>query len=491
MSFSSLEFYLLAAACVAGYYILPPKARRFWLLFISFIYYAAAGPVFFVFLLFAAFTTWAGALRASDGKKIAVAIPLLLDFGVLAALKYSNFAISIINRLPHAELPYLKLLLPLGISFYTFQSAGYLLDVYWKRCEAEKSFLKYLLFVSFYPQIMQGPIGRYGTLAPQLQTAHAYDPENIRRGIVRISWGLFKKMIVADNAALYVNQIFDNYVTLRGYGIQGVLMYSIQLYADFSGGIDIAIGIAQMLGIRLDANFRQPYFAETLTDFWHRWHITLGTWMKDYLFYPISLSDWMSRMRKSTRKRFGRDLGSAICIGVANIIVFLAVGVWHGPSWHFIVYGLYNGILIAIGGLFTKQFRKMKTALHLTDHTPWFRVFRIARTFLIVNLSWYLDRSGSLGQAARMLMDSFSTKIFSLTIISPEDPHFAMQHFVPIAAGCAVIFIVSVLREKKKDVEGTIARLPWPVLVLIITGILILSALYGNRGSGGFIYANF
>ena len=144
MSFSSLEFYLLAAACVAGYYILPPKARRFWLLFISFIYYAASGPVFFLYLLFAAVTTWAGALRAADGKRIAVAIPLLLDFGVLAALKYSNFAISIINRFPHADLPYLKLLLPLGISFYTFQSAGYLLDVYWKRCEAEKSFIKYL-----------------------------------------------------------------------------------------------------------------------------------------------------------------------------------------------------------------------------------------------------------------------------------------------------------------------------------------------------------
>ena len=233
MSFSSLEFYLLAAACVAGYYILPPKARRFWLLFISFIYYAASGPVFFLYLLFAAVTTWAGALRAADGKRIAVAIPLLLDFGVLAALKYSNFAISIINRFPHADLPYLKLLLPLGISFYTFQSAGYLLDVYWKRCEAEKSFIRYLLFVSFFPQIMQGPIGRYGTLAPQLQRAHTYDPENIRRGLVRVSWGLFKKMVVADNAALYVNQIFDNYLTLKGYGFQGILMYSIQLYAGY------------------------------------------------------------------------------------------------------------------------------------------------------------------------------------------------------------------------------------------------------------------
>ena len=491
MSFSSFGFWLLVLACVTGYYLFPARFHAFWLLGISWLYYIAAGPGLLLFLLFAILTAWIGGLAAVSGRKAAVALPLLADFGMLAWLKYSNFAILCLNRLPGVSIPYLHLLLPLGISFYTFQSAGYLLDVYWQKCAPEKNPAKLALFISFFPQLMQGPIGRYASLGPQLWEGHPFDAGQIRRGMLRITWGLMKKMVLADNAALYVNRIFGAYTDIRGLGIEGVLMYSVQLYADFSGGIDIALGIAEMMGIRLDENFRQPFFAQTLTDFWHRWHITLGTWMKDYVFYPITLSGWMRTLRTRSRKWFGREIGKAFCIGIANVIIFVVVGIWHGPAWHFIAYGLYNGLIIAAGGFFTVPFRNWKKALGITDQTVWFQAFRMLRTFLIVNLSWFLDRSASLGQALQMLRDSFRGPLWSVSVIDPADPGKCMVRFVTIVIGCVVLLTVSILREKGKDVRGALLRLPAWCRILLITGALALCALYGTMDDGGFIYANF
>lgn len=491
MSYTSLGFFILVAACTCAYYLVKRSRRWICLLLFSALYYAAAGPALLIFILFAAFTTWVGAGYAARQKRAAVAIPLLLDFGVLAYLKYSPFVVSLLNLLPGIDLGLPRTLLPLGISFYTFQSAGYLLDVYWKRCEAEESFAKYLLFVGFFPQLMQGPIGRCGTLMPQLKDGNAFDMMHIRRGLLRICWGLFKKMLIADNAALYVNRIFDDYLSLHAFGFQGVLMYSVQLYMDFSGGIDIALGIAELLGVRLDENFRQPFFAKDLTDFWHRWHITLGTWMKDYLFYPVSLSGWMGTLRRAARKRFGKETGRAMAVGVANLIVFLAVGVWHGPAWHFLAYGLYNGLIISVSGLMTGTFRRLKKTLGVSDSMPAFRAFQILRTFLIVNLSWFLDRSGSVRQALIMLRDAFRGSFFSLTVIRAGDADYCLRHFLPIVIGCAVVLLVSIFKERKKDVLSFAAKLPLWVIPAAYAAVLIAAALYGNKDSGGFIYANF
>lgn len=279
MPFTSLAFLILTAVCTIVYYCIPSSYRRVWLLLISCLYYMAGGPLLILYLLFAAVTTYVGGRYASRGYKAAVVIPLVLDFGVLAFLKYTPLVVSLLNSLRIWSIPVPRFVIPLGISFYTFQAVGYLLDVYWKRCEEEKNFGHYLLFVGFFPQLMQGPIGRYAVLSKELAGTNTFSGEAVRRGLIRISYGFFKKMVIADNAALYVNCIFDQYQSLKCLGFQGVLMYSIQLYMDFSGGIDIACGIAEMMGIHLSENFRQPYFAQSLTDFWHRWHITLGTWI--------------------------------------------------------------------------------------------------------------------------------------------------------------------------------------------------------------------
>ena len=361
MSFVSIEFMVFTAVCAAGYYMIPKKYQWVWLLVFSYVYYLAAGPSYLFFILFTTTATYLGGLWAEAGARWAVPAVLLADFGMLAFIKYTNFVLGNINGLFGTNIRELKLLLPLGISFYTFQATGYLLDVHWKRCKAERNPFRFALFLAFFPQIMQGPIGRYSRLADQLYAEREFDMARIERGLYRIVWGFFKKIVIADNAVLYVDAIFDNYNTMPGYGIMGILLYGAQLYADFSGGIDIVIGIAEMLGITLDENFTQPFFATSITDFWHRWHITLGTWMKDYLFYPVSLSRWMGKFGKWARTKFGKNIGRALPICLANIIVFLVVGIWHGPAWHNIFYGLYNGVIIGVSGLLAKNYRDCST----------------------------------------------------------------------------------------------------------------------------------
>ena len=268
-----------------------------------------------MFILFSTIVTWLAALmiekmETKGNHKAArniLILGLILNFGMLGVVKYTNFAIENLNALFHMNLRGMAILLPLGISFYTFQSSGYLLDVYWKRCEAEKHPLKYALFVSFFPQILQGPIGRYSRLANQLYAPHKFEGKNIARGFERILWGFFKKMILADWAAVFVDEIFANPDQYSGLALIGILLYTLQLYADFSGGMDVVIGIASMFA---NINWMKTSSARSLQSplqiSRHRWHITLGTWMKDYVFYPVTLSRWMGSFSKRAQKVFGR-----------------------------------------------------------------------------------------------------------------------------------------------------------------------------------------
>ena len=266
MSLISMEFLTFVAVAVIGYYLVPKRYQWVWLLAFSYIYYASSGMKYLVFLLYTTVVTY-GTARMIYGadqkfadqkekiktyKKSIMLLALILDFGMLAVLKYTNFTISNINTLFHADIRMVKFLLPLGISFYTFQSVGYILDVYWKRYEPEKNIFKFALFVSFFPQILQGPIGRYSNLAHQFYEEHSFDFMRIERGVQRVLWGFFKKMVIADTAAVFVDAIFDQYQTYNGLAIFGVLAYSAQLYGDFSGGMDVVIGIASMFGIEMD-----------------------------------------------------------------------------------------------------------------------------------------------------------------------------------------------------------------------------------------------
>lgn len=512
MSLVSMEFLLFVVVSVVGYYLIPKKYQWIWLLVFSYLYYISGGFKIVCFLLFSTTTTYTGArlleLVSREGtdkkvvkrkKKGIILGILILNFGMLGILKYTNFAIHTVNDLFHTGYSDINLLLPLGISFYTFQSVGYILDVYWERFEAEKNLAKFALFISFFPQILQGPIGRYGTLAKQLYAEHNFSGKNIEYGIQRILWGYFKKMIIADNAAIFVDAIFGQPGIYNGLSIVGVLAYSIQLYCDFSGGMDVVIGIASIFGIGLDENFKRPYFAVSITDFWHRWHITLGTWMKDYVFYPVSLSAWMNRFSKFARKVFGKQLGRTLPICLANLIVFFLVGIWHGAAWKYIVYGMYNGIIIAFSGLMAPVYRTWKKKMHINDKSAGFHLFQIIRTFLLVNISWFFDRGADI-HTALVMMKNAVTHFDLKQIINPgiqvgvtSGMAYTLMSLAIIIAGCLVVLSVSILQEQGRDVGEFIRTRNFAVRTVLYAVIFFILPVLGQSSAtgGGFIYAQF
>ena len=503
-----MEFLIFVGIAVIGYYLIPKRFQWIWLLIFSYIYYASSGIKILFFLLYTTITTYGtGRLldrvnhkelprnEAKSRKRRILIGCLLLNFGMLAVLKYTNFAIENVNAIFHAGISFQKLILPLGISFYTFQSMGYIIDVYWGKYEAEKNPFRFALFVSFFPQLLQGPIGRFDRLARQLYEQHSFDLLKAQYALQLMLWGFFKKLVLADRAAVVVNQVFQNYTQYSGVtNIVALLMYSIQLYMDFSGGMDVVMGVAALFGVELDQNFKRPYFATSITDFWHRWHITLGTWMKDYIFYPVSLSKWMGKFSKWSKKAFGKKTGRVVPICVANIIVFLVVGVWHGAAWKYIAYGLYNGLIIAISSLLAPLYRKGFEKFHINPKSGAWHVVQILRTFLLVNISWYFDMAVSLSAAFAMMKSTVTG--FSLATLT--DGSLMMLgldklDYMILAMGCLVVFLVSFLQERGIKIRESLGRKPlvirWAVYGMLVFGIPMFG--YVMTTTGGFIYAQF
>ena len=508
MSLISMEFLIFVGIAVIGYYLIPKRFQWIWLLIFSYIYYASSGIKILFFLLYTTITTYGtGRLldrvnhkelprnEAKSRKRRILIGCLLLNFGMLAVLKYTNFAIENVNAIFHAGISFQKLILPLGISFYTFQSMGYIIDVYWGKYEAEKNPFRFALFVSFFPQLLQGPIGRFDRLARQLYEQHSFDLLKAQYALQLMLWGFFKKLVLADRAAVVVNQVFQNYTQYSGVtNIVAVLMYSIQLYMDFSGGMDVVMGVAALFGVELDQNFKRPYFATSITDFWHRWHITLGTWMKDYIFYPVSLSKWMGKFGKWSKKAFGKKTGRVVPICVANIIVFLVVGIWHGAAWKYIAYGLYNGLIIAISSLLAPLYRKGFEKFHINPKSGAWHVVQILRTFLLVNISWYFDMAVSLSAAFAMMKSTVTG--FSLATLT--DGSLMMLgldklDYMILAIGCLVVFLISFLKERGIQIRESLGRKPlvirWAVYGMLVFGIPMFG--YVMTTTGGFIYAQF
>ena len=503
-----MEFLIFVGIAVIGYYLIPKRFQWIWLLIFSYIYYASSGIKILFFLLYTTITTYGtGRLldrvnhkelprnEAKSRKRRILIGCLLLNFGMLAVLKYTNFAIENVNAIFHAGISFQKLILPLGISFYTFQSMGYIIDVYWGKYEAEKNPFRFALFVSFFPQLLQGPIGRFDRLARQLYEQHSFDLLKAQYALQLMLWGFFKKLVLADRAAVVVNQVFQNYTQYSGVtNIVAVLMYSIQLYMDFSGGMDVVMGVAALFGVELDQNFKRPYFATSITDFWHRWHITLGTWMKDYIFYPVSLSKWMGKFGKWSKKAFGKKTGRVVPICVANIIVFLVVGIWHGAAWKYIAYGLYNGLIIAISSLLAPLYRKGFEKFHINPKSGAWHVVQILRTFLLVNISWYFDMAVSLSAAFAMMKSTVTG--FSLATLT--DGSLMMLgldklDYMILAMGCLVAFLISFLKERGIQIRESLGRKPlvirWAVYGMLVFGIPMFG--YVMTTTGGFIYAQF
>ena len=508
MSLTSNLFFLFTAMGLCIYYIVPKRLQWVVLLICSYCYYMIISIPAVFFLLFSTLVTYGCALwiKHIDNiqveekvdvkkKKRIVIFGIVLDLGMLAFLKYSNFLILNINAITNGHINLFHMILPLGISYYTFQTLGYLLDVYWGRAEAETNLGKYALFVSFFPQLVQGPIGRYGRLADQLTSSHKFELHQIKYGVERIVWGLFKKMIVAEWASVYRIAIFSNPEQYSGIAVFGVLLYTIELYGDFAGGIDIVLGVAAMFGIRLDENFRQPLFSVSISDFWRRWHISLGTWMKDYVFYPLTLSKAMCKLQKKAKVKWGRKKGRFMTIAVSDLIVFVLVGLWHGPSWNNIGWGFYNGVIIATSGFMADTYKVWKTKLHIEDQSRGYHLFMILRTFILFNLGQYFDCVSSVGEALKMMkysVTSFQPSQFLMISSGKLGVEYTPYALLTLLIGCVIWFIVSVLKEKGINMEEVAVKTPIALEFLICILLLISIPLFSPMSvARGFIYAQF
>jgi len=353
------------------------------------------------------------------------------------------------------------------------------------------------LFVSFFPQLTQGPIGRYSELSPQLYNGNPLSADNLKEGGKLLFWGYFKKMVIADRASVVACAVIDNYFNYSGSVILfGVIFYCIQLYCDFSGGIDIARGSARLFGIKMAENFRRPFFSGSLAEFWRRWHITLGSWLKDYLFYPITLSKPFISLGRFLRKHIKGKAGKILPTSLATFIVYFVIGIWHGASWKYILFGFWNGIIITSSLLLEPYYVSLKKKLHINDTMNWYRVISILRTNIIIVVGRYITRASGVGAAVSMLKKTFTdfsiNTAFFETISSLG---LSLNDYAVILLGVAVIFVFELFEELGVRLTEKIEKLgtvPTFMFVFVSVVVFICFGIYrGSYISSEFIYKQF
>ena len=385
----------------------------------------------------------------------------------------------------------------MGISFYTFKSIGYLIDVNRGKHPAQKNVAKFALFVSFFPQIIQGPISRYDVLSKTLYEEHAFDSEKIRRGLMRVLWGFFKKLVIADRLVTAVKALAGAPESYEGaYVVLIIFFYAVELYADFTGGIDITIGIGEMFGIGMEENFIQPYFSKNINEYWTRWHITMGTWFKDYIFYPISVSQPMLRLSKKSMDRLGKAVGRRVTVYIANIVVWFATGLWHGAAWNFIVWGMLNCVITLFSYELNPLYEKFHKKLPWTN-TAGYNVFQMFRTFWIMGAIRILDVYRDVPVSFRQLGTVFTTGGWG-GIFSPEIAALGLSgaDYALIGIGALLMLAVSIRAYTsghfvRDDLFSKSRLLPHVVTIVLLFAVLIFGAYGVGYDANQFIYNQF
>ena len=530
VSILSLAFVLFVLALVVAYYAfgrIAPAAQWVVLLAGSLGFYALQGtPLTMVVLVAIALVTWLAALRLDRLDKVADARrrrtkdrterkrikqryavrrrvvlwgSLAVCVAILSYFKYWNVLLWYVRLA--SDPTSLGILLPLGISFYTMQSMGYVIDAYNGTCDIERNFLRHLLFVSYFPQIIQGPINKRSALGSQLFAWNRLDVQNLRRGLLRSGYGMLKKVCVANVLGGTVSKLLASLESpampgsLAAYAI---LLYSVQMYADFSGGIDMVEGVSELFGIRMAQNFRQPYFSTSLANFWQRWHMSLGAWMRDYVFYPLAVTKPFRSLGKWGTKHLGKQVGRSLPACIANVVVFTIVGIWHGIEAHYVAWGLFNGLIIAFADLLKPVFDKVARALHINREWALLHLFAIVRTFVVVNIGRYFDCIPDLGVAVSALQRTFvafNAEGFGAALSTTGISYQAFCGVPPLViAVCVFVFVVSVCYECGVDVREGIMRwwlVPRLALYVIASAAIAVSFGLETVSGGTFLYANF
>lgn len=434
-------------------------------------------------------------------KKTPMVLGVIANLLFLLILKYYNFFIDNINRVIAnlgTGLPHLKLLMPIGLSFYTLQAIAYVVDVYRGKAKADTSLPRFMLFMSYFPQILQGPIPRYSSLADQLYEGHRFDYRRLCHGAQLMLWGYFQKMVIADRIAIPVNQLFDYWEYYYGWlAFLAAAGYGLQVYCDFAGGINIARGFSEVLGIELAENFNQPYASRSIEEFWRRWHITLGRWMRDYVFYPLTLSSTFVRIGKGARKRFGGSVGKKIPPFLAMFIVYFLVGFWHGPNWTYIVYGIWNGIFIMCGILFEEQYANAKRFCHVDEDSLGWMALQMLRTFVICSIGRFFSRAATMTQAMGMI-GSMGAGWYDFTFLTDGtlgSLGLDTANWVILLLGILILCVVDYIHERGIGIREVLDHQYLPIRWLFYLSAIAAVLVFGVYGSGynaaSFIYQGF
>ena len=428
-----------------------------------------------------------------DRMKWVLVVGIIFNLGMLFACKYLGYFFSLVHPLPvdatpeqieaaAAAVPHIGM--PIGISFYTLMAISYLVDVYRETIPADKNPAKLALFLSFFPQILEGPICRYGQTAHDLVKGEQVNRENLYQGTLRILYGVAKKLIVADRLNDFVGIVFDGYTSYDGGIIAlGAILYTIQLYCDFSGTLDIAIGIGRIFGVKLPENFRQPFFSRTASEFWQRWHITLGTWFKDYVYYPVSLSRPCKNLTTAARKRFGLRYGPLLASSVALFCVWSCNGFWHGAGSQYLFFGIYYFVIITLGGLVEPLAQDLSARFGIDRDALPYRLFQSVRTLIVVFVGEMFFRANGLKAGLEMLGILLRNFTFaSLNIENLMGMALGPGNIRATVVTMLVVLAVGVFKERGHDLSAYIASrgpvVRWGVLIVLFMAIVVFGA-YG------------
>jgi D-alanyl-lipoteichoic acid acyltransferase DltB (MBOAT superfamily) len=393
MLFNSIEFLIFFPLVTAIYFLVPHRFRWIHLLAASCVFYMFFIPVYIFILIFTILIDYIAGIMIENAegtrRKMFLAMSIIANIGVLAVFKYFNFFISNVNELLAGfhivghSLPLLRIILPIGLSFHTFQAMSYTIEVYRGHQKAERHFGIYSLYVMFYPQLVAGPIER-----PQFRTEHHFDYDMVTSGLRLMAWGMFKKVVIADRLAIIVNGVYDHPQEHHGISVLlAMLFFSIQIYCDFSGYSDIAIGSARVMGFTLMRNFNTPYFSRNIAEFWKRWHISLSTWFRDYLYIPLGgnrVSRWRSYLNQ--------------------FIVFIVSGLWHGANWTFIIWGSLHGTFVILARIADPVRKRLRAIIGINTEAYWFRGYEVITTFILVTIAWVFFRADSFRIALSMFV---------------------------------------------------------------------------------------
>jgi alginate O-acetyltransferase complex protein AlgI len=480
MLFNSIEFAIFFPVVTAIFFLLSQRWRVHWLLAASCFFYMAFIPAYILILLVTILIDYFAGIyleRVEDQKKkkALLWVSILSTCTVLFIFKYFGFFTGSFVGLAglfgwHLSRPIISIILPIGLSFHTFQSLSYVVEVYRGKQKAEHNFIVYATYVMFFPQLVAGPIERPQNLLHQIREWHAFHYADVTAGLRRMAWGFFKKLVVADRLALYVNDVYSAPRNFNGLQLTlATFFFAYQIYCDFSGYSDIAIGAAQVLGVRLMENFNTPYYSRSVSEFWGRWHISLSTWFRDYLYIPLGGN-------RVNERRY-----------IANLLItFCVSGLWHGANWTYVLWGLLNGLYLVAGSL-TKNWRnRFWGALTLHEHTPIRRAIMLSTTFLLTCAAWIVFRARSIGDAEYVFTHLASGWNFH---------HVATQQFflrqLPVAIAAILALEIGQLLNKVVPVPSLVLKMPTAARWALYAGFVMTVVMFGVYKQMQFIYFQF